>query len=208
MRMQYEWDSFVEHFAQLKDALGKPIDPEIFETVIVLNALGMSTVMSCGGHLDKRRGLIMPWVDIDPLDDGLSELVQEEVQLVDRSRQIHQKLKRLREEKAEATEVQRTQLDANEVYQRLRVVQDRMRLMRSELRTQLAGYLTEFYQIRHVAFDRRLILSGMGRTRLQSQGALDFHVNASEDTQQQKLAEYRDEMSVFTDFLKKIYSAR
>jgi hypothetical protein len=205
--MQYEWDSFVEHFAQLKDTLGKPIDPEIFETVVALNALGMSTVMSCGGHLDKRRGLIMPWVDIDPLDVGLSELVQEEAQLVERSRQIHQTMKRLREEKAKPPEIQCIQMDANELYQRLRIVQDRMRLMRSELRTQLAGYLTEFYQTRQVAFDRRLILSGMGRTRLQSQGALDFHVNALEDVQQQKLAEYREEMSVFTEFLKKIYYA-
>jgi hypothetical protein len=207
MRMQYEWDSFVEHFSQVKDALGKPIDSEIFETVIALNALGMSTVLSCGGYLDKRRGLIMPWVDIDPLDIGLPELVQEEIHLVERSRQIHQKMKRLREEHAEPTEIQRTQMEANELYQRLRLIQDRMRLIRSELRTRLASYLTEFYQQRHVAFDRRLILSGMGRTRLQSQGALDLHVNAPEDIQQQKLAEYREEMSIFTEFLKKIYQA-
>jgi hypothetical protein len=203
--MQYEWDSFVERFSQVKDALGKPIDPEIFETVIALNALGMSTVTSCGGYLDKQRGLIMPWVDIDPLDADLSELIQEETQLVGRSRQIHQKMKHLREEQAGTTEIQSVQIEANEIYQRLRMVQDRMRLMRSELRTQLTGYLTEFYQSRHVAFDRRLILSGMGRTRLQSQGAFDFHANAPESVQLQKLAEYREEMQAFTDFLKKIY---
>lgn len=75
MLMQYEWDSFVERFSHVKDALGKPIDPEIFETVIALNALGMSTVMSCGGHLDEQRGLIMPWVDIDPVNADLSELI-------------------------------------------------------------------------------------------------------------------------------------
>lgn len=122
-----------------------------------------------------------------------------------RSRQIHQKMKRLREEQAGTAEIQRVQVDANEIYQRLRMVQDSMRLMRSELRTQLAGYLTEFYQSRHVAFDRRLILSGMGRTRLQSQGAFDAYANAPEAIQQQKLAEYREEMHAFTDFLKKIY---
>jgi hypothetical protein len=208
MLMQYEWDLFVEHFSHVKDALGKPIDPEIFETVIALNALGMSTVRSCGGYLDKLRGLLLPWVDIDPLDADLAELIQEEVQLVESSRQVHQKMKRLREEQAGTTEIQRVQVEANEIYQRLRTVQDRMRLMRSELRTQLAGYLTEFYQGRHVAFDRRLILSGMGRTRLQSQGSFDFYANAQEHIQQQKLEEYREEMRAFTDFLKKIYYAQ
>lgn len=51
--------------AAIADALGRPIDPGIRETVIALNALGMSTVASCEGHLD--HGLAAPWIVVgDP----------------------------------------------------------------------------------------------------------------------------------------------
>src|SRR6266700_6454397 len=50
-----------EHLSLVTDTLGKPIDPGIFELVVLLNALGMKTTGSCEGHFER---LASPWVDI------------------------------------------------------------------------------------------------------------------------------------------------
>ena len=47
---------------QTTDSLGMPIDPGIFNTVVYLNALNITTAASCEGHLD--HGIAAPWVDI------------------------------------------------------------------------------------------------------------------------------------------------
>ncbi len=50
------------------DALGMPIDPEIKEVVIGLNANGISTYASCGGHInDDRREF--PWIGCKAPDE-------------------------------------------------------------------------------------------------------------------------------------------
>src|SRR5260370_29918875 len=56
------WDELAKKFSRTTDRLGMPIDAGIFETVVVLNALGIHTMASCEGHLD--HGLPCPWVDI------------------------------------------------------------------------------------------------------------------------------------------------
>src|SRR5207245_2631384 len=61
---QEQWREVAERFQHVTDGLGRPIDPPIFETVIALNVLGIPTSMSCGGHLEDGRGLLLPWVDI------------------------------------------------------------------------------------------------------------------------------------------------
>jgi hypothetical protein len=58
--------------ADFTDALGKPLDAGIFETVVYLNLLGTQTTQSCEGHLD--HGCPYPWVTL--IDD-------------ERSRQFH-----------------------------------------------------------------------------------------------------------------------
>ena len=62
MDKQVLWDQAEEKVSQFRDGLKMPIDKGIRETVIVLNVLGFTTLMSCEGHLD--RGLPYPWVDI------------------------------------------------------------------------------------------------------------------------------------------------
>src|SRR5690242_14733922 len=59
---EQQWQTMATHVAQMKDKLGRGIDPGIFETVIVLNLLGIPTTQSCEGHLDRAAGA--PWVDI------------------------------------------------------------------------------------------------------------------------------------------------
>lgn len=60
------WEETAKHFRRVVDRLGKPIDEGIFETVVALNMLGITTRASCEGHL--AWGLPYPWIDILPED--------------------------------------------------------------------------------------------------------------------------------------------
>jgi hypothetical protein len=58
-----------EHYATVQrevaaiiDALGEPIDPGIYATVVGLRAHGLPTTMSCEGHSDRSRPY--PWVSL------------------------------------------------------------------------------------------------------------------------------------------------
>ena len=46
----------------IKDSLGKPIDPKIKDLIVGLRRWDIETLMSCEGHED---GLKYPWVDVD-----------------------------------------------------------------------------------------------------------------------------------------------
>ncbi|MGH2507769.1 MAG: hypothetical protein ACRDHZ_10270 [Ktedonobacteraceae bacterium] len=58
------WEETAEQFRKMTDTLGKRIDDGIFEMVVALNVLGITTRQSCQGHLEW--GLPYPWVDINP----------------------------------------------------------------------------------------------------------------------------------------------
>lgn len=58
------WEETAERFRKTTDKLGKSIDEGIFETVVALNVLGITTRQSCQGHLEW--GLPYPWIDIHP----------------------------------------------------------------------------------------------------------------------------------------------
>lgn len=205
--MQEEWDACASQLALITDALGKPIDAEIFETVVALNMLNIPTVMSCGGHLTPRRGLLLPWVDIEPTDSRLAQLRKEEVLLIEQATIAQQTVAQLQTEHDTAVQITDAHTMAATNYRQLREVQRQIRILRSEVRIRLAEFLSIFYHTRQVSFDRQLILSGLGRTRLHSQGSLDFYLVAPEKLQSQKLQEYREEMALFTIFLKHIYFA-
>jgi hypothetical protein len=71
------WDETAEKFRKVTDRLGMPIDDGIFDTVVALNILGVTTRMSCEGHLD--HGLSYPWIDIglpDPTNYDTPEIAQ------------------------------------------------------------------------------------------------------------------------------------
>jgi hypothetical protein len=205
--MPEEWNSLVEYFSRITDARGKPIDPEIFETVVVLNALGIPTIMSCGGHIGDGRGLLLPWIDIASSAPHLSDLQHKEARLVQESERAHQEIMRLRGEQAAQEQLKKTQQQAQAIYTELHAVQWDLRVAQIEVRTKLAAYLAQFYEDHVVPFDRRLVLEGRSKTRLHNQGALDFYLTAPEEIQRARLHEYREEMASFTAFLKRIYRA-
>jgi hypothetical protein len=198
------WNILVEHFARVTDAVGKPIDRDIFETVVALNALGIPTVQSCGGHLEENRGLLLPWVDIEAADEELPKLQREEQSLIEVIQRTYQELSSLRQKDAPQAQIQTVSTHIDERAASLRQVQWEIRLRQAGPRKRLAEYLAEFYRERSVPFDRRLILEGRNRTRLHSQGAIDLYLTEPQELQRRKLLEYQGEIAAFTNFLKNL----
>lgn len=105
--MEEHWNALVAQFEKITDRLGMPIDDEIFEIVIALNALNITTIMSCGGHIDER-GLIMPWVDISSPDPALEEINEESHRLAKEARMLSRVVDEItREDKERRKEAQR-----------------------------------------------------------------------------------------------------
>ncbi len=182
---EQQWQTMATHVAQMKDKLGRGIDPGIFETVIVLNLLGIPTTQSCEGHLDRAAGA--PWVDIG---DTRTE---------SRSR--------------EAESLFRVALDAQQQHTQSpeEMHQAEVEVMRIQLaiRHKLMSYLAAFYEHRSTPYDVRLVMQAhgaTGRCRLESQGA-DFQDIAPLEVRQKKLTEYQEEMRAFTAFLREQYFA-
>lgn len=64
------WDQLVEALRATTDALGLPIGDGIVEAVVVLNALGLATIASCEGHLDRGEdGAPYPWIEVEATSD-------------------------------------------------------------------------------------------------------------------------------------------
>jgi len=62
----------LEKVKQTKDSLGRPIDPEMEETIALLWCLGFQTTSSCAGHIE--HGLPYPWIEFcTPEPTGLKK---------------------------------------------------------------------------------------------------------------------------------------
>jgi hypothetical protein len=159
-----------------------PVDPGIKETVIVLNVLGISTVMSCEGHL---RGPFSPWVNIAAPN-------------------FYEELKRIKKVQDWLSQQQ----DTEEIREARKYVEQQKKSMLEKhlpIRKLLYSYLAAFYEKRTVSYERRLILSGGdGVTGLSSQGSALMEMLPLEE-RQERLLEYQEEMWAFTAFLKDIY---
>lgn len=76
-----KWEETEKMVGIIIDKLGKPIDKNIKETVIVLHVLGINTTSSCEGHLD--HGTYAPYIDIETkeilyLSEKLKEATKKE----------------------------------------------------------------------------------------------------------------------------------
>lgn len=177
-----------EQVARLTDALGRPIDDGILETVVSLNVLGIHTMASCAGHLD--HGQAAPWVHIgDPEARPLARVAMLKMLEVDQARSRG----------APAGERQALQCEADQA----RLAVKRLHLVE---RAKLLRVLDLFYQQHQAPADRRLIINPgewTGISCLESQGA-DFQTVAAPDERTTKLAEYQEEMQAFGTFLKSL----
>ncbi|EFH85670.1 hypothetical protein [Ktedonobacter racemifer] len=201
-----EWNAFIGKFTKVTDQLGMPIDTDIFETVVALNALSITTVMSCGGHIDER-GLLLPWVDIEMRNPTSRKSHKQYIMVSDDVDALQREVDGLRERQVNLSVIEAAQTRLKEKYEERHLLNIQIRMQQCAMRDALVQYLSRFYEGRVVSFDRRLILHRLGnsRTRMESQGSHDFYLCAPLDIQQQKLAEYQEEMRDFTHFLKHIY---
>jgi hypothetical protein len=169
------------------DALGKGIDPGIFDTVVALNALDIPTVASCEGHLE--RALAAPWIDVEP-----PEVLT-----------LRQQLRELQDQEGVHRAPGATYTPSDGVGRLRRQIKEQQ----LDARLKLMALLDAFYRERLVSYDRRLIISNrdwLGRSRIECQGT-DFQELAEPPLRQQKLAEYQGEMQAFAAFLKTVYSS-
>jgi hypothetical protein len=61
---QLLWQQKLAEVSKLRDEADKGIDEGIKETVAALQLLGLQTIQSCEGHLDRGKQTA-PWVDIE-----------------------------------------------------------------------------------------------------------------------------------------------
>jgi hypothetical protein len=201
------WRKVAEHFQQVTDRLGRPIDPPIFETVVALNVLGLPTSMSCGGHLDDGRGLLLPWVDIRAFHPRAQKWQKKLQKLQKKAEKLRRKERRQQKNGSSWLAVKATEKELAAIYKKIHPRRLRLRLVQCDTRAKLVQLLTQFYENRQVPFDQRLILQvmGDGHTRLSHQGGEDFYLTSPYELQRQKLEAYREEMRAFTLFLKEAY---
>jgi hypothetical protein len=174
------WTQKLTEIAGLRDGLEKGVDPQITETVAVLQLLGVHTRASCEGHMD--RGITAPWIDIQPTDPALEELRRFNVELSERVDALEA-----------AGEV------ADVVYEQLHEHRKAIARIEALEYKKLIPYLDEFYLDQCVYYEERLILDFRGR--LISQGAL-LQPAEEKKTQALRLQAYQEEMRDFTEFLK------
>jgi hypothetical protein len=172
---QQVWEDLQKRFKRVVDRLGKHIDKDIMDTVIVLNASGIHTTASCEGHLD--HGAAYPWIDIGSPD--IDELAQKIIVLLHEGKRDDEETKQLQRQ------------------HRLLYLQEEQKLV-----TLLDAFYQQHQMAydRHLSIWR----FSNGAPRLQSHGA-DYQEFRSPDEQSQKLKEYQDEMQAFSIYLKQIY---
>lgn len=185
---EQNWQTIASQVEQITDRLGKGVDERIKDLVVGLNVHQINTVQSCEGHLDWGTGA--PWVDIESSDLGeLEQLLRETHKIADESERLHIPPDEVEQLNERATTLQRDIVQRN--------LKERGKVM---------DLLHTFYQDRRVPYERQLSLQsyGLGRTRLESHGAVLQQIAAPEQ-KLQKLQEYQEEMTAFARFLRDKY---
>jgi hypothetical protein len=202
---QKTWNDMAAQVDTWVDGLGMGIDPEIKNTVIVLNLLGFKTDASCQGHID--RGVPAPWVDFTVKDPELDALHKQWVAII---QEIDRKESQLKEKYPDLSlrEIDTSSLEP--LWQQRWTMRDQLeKLSRTKimgLRDLICAFYKKHTKHRNYAYDNILFLMEFGSLnfRLISLGA-DWQVTRDEKERQQKLKEYQEEMRLFTNFLKDYY---
>lgn len=187
---QSNWAKVAAQVDEIKDGLGKPIEPGIKEAVIALSALGINTTQSCEGHLD--RGFAGPWVEISPEETEELKKLRGDIKILAADVDAKEKSKVPREELEELYH-KTHKLDAKE---------DRYVLSETK---KVFDLLTEFYKEKNPSFGQMLILRFYrSDARLMCQGT-ELQGIMSPEEKAANLKRYQGEMRAFTEFLKKKY---
>jgi len=170
------------------DKLGKGIDKDILETVAILNALGIHTSGSCGGHL--KWGVGAPWIDIEAKNTKkLEGEVQESYDIAVKAQELGKGDKKVKQ-----------------LFNHHHFLRIKLKTINISMSRKLWPYLTDYYNKRNPDFDSRLTLTfySRGIGRLQSQGA-EFQETRPSKEREMKLVKYQNEMKKFTKHLMNKY---
>jgi len=186
-KQQY-WDEVTASMSKVTDKLGMPIDQGIFDTVVALNVLGISTSMSCEGHLNHGRAA--PWIRFHA--KGIDQLRAQ-------AKEATNQCQRTKAECAPAEEIEKWASEAFRLSREANTTcfQEPKRVM---------DYLGVFYCDRHVPYDRQLLLKvdSFGNSTLTVHGE-PFQPLQILEVRAQNLTKYQEEMQMFTAFLKQAY---
>lgn len=185
-RREEQWNKVQLECAKITDKLGLPIDKGILDTVVALKIFGINTTGSCEGHIG--RGIAAPWVDVQ------APQTEETKKLGELAKQAWNMAKN-----AEKTGMADKELAP--LYGRYHELTAKMRRPDLEEMQKVTHLLTQFYQDRLVNYDRMLTFHGY---RLESQATPLQAINPTQE-QEKKLLEYREEMQLFAEFLRKKY---
>jgi len=183
---------------QVHDLQNLGIEPGIKESIVCLWAMAFNTNASCEGHLD--HGLGGPWADIG------KEMPKITFDKANIKRKIFLRIAKVLKKTSLVSDKLLQGLEIHLIVPYTREMRRQKKLFQREnlqQQMQLVGLLEEFYKNREVSTDVRLIIE-IAAGRLISQGARFRELRSSEE-KEKKLKEYKEEMSAFTNFLKKKY---
>lgn len=199
------WNSMAAEVDSWVDALGKPIDINIKETIIILNLLGFKTSQSCEGHMDWGRPY--PWVSFSTEDVDIEKLLQKQSDIGDKIRKEEQKLA----EKYPNTHISKIDVDSEApelivLWKQSREAGEQIERLSQMKLIKLQDLINQFYKKHTGNYDQILLLSAFGLTgyELLSIGS-NWQATRDQDAKKKKLKEYQKEMSLFTEFLKDYY---
>ncbi|MCL5733384.1 MAG: hypothetical protein M1334_01820 [Patescibacteria group bacterium] len=100
---QQRWDGIASKVDKTVDKLEKPVDPDIKESIVALNAFGINTTASCEGHID--HGTYAPYIDVEAKD----------VEMLDRqARELEDKEENINKAKNIFKEIEQKNLEERE----------------------------------------------------------------------------------------------
>lgn len=201
---QEKWQEVSIEVESWVDGLGFRIDPKIKETVIALNALGISTTASCEGHLD--HGCPYPWVDIDAHTSEIQILKRRLVEISEEIEKNEQLLK-LNYPQLSIKEIfnQPEAESLNILFQVSNEISDKIRLAQQEHLKNLYFLIEKFYQKQDSVYDTMLFIQdNLNNARIQSVGGEWQRIRPNKE-KEIKLNEYQKEMEKFSRFLREYF---
>jgi len=198
-----EWSAMATQVDSWTDGLGMGIDPEIKETVIVLNLLGLKTHQSCYGHTDYQNP--SPWISFS-IEDPEMELISLKRTDVYKNIQIHERELMKKYPDTALSKIYQKDHELILLYKESQELWNQFeRLSRMHI-SKLYDLLKKFYKTHFSDYDRVLNLTGFDSSSYQliSIGS-NCQVIRDHVTKLKKLKEYQEEMKLFTKFLTDCY---
>lgn len=199
MSKQEMWDGMSNDVDHWIDGIGYPIDKGIKEIVVALNMMGVKTLASCEGHFD--HGYSYPWIDIDPFSPEVQKWMAD---LISKMEQIQNEEKKLEAKFPDLSFRAITQQPEAEtlmsLYGESHIISQACDKAKMKCLQSMVKLIDQFYENRNVSYDKMLVID-FDCGRVQSNG-VRMQIIRSNEEQNKKIVEYREEMQALALFLK------